>query len=294
MGDVGPITIFAEGDLEKYRISSNIFLTIHDIGSSYQSWVQFNKLPDMLQIKQRALFLHISLPGQRPGAPDLTSFPSMQTMSLGLVNVLDYLRISQAVVLGEGAGANIALRFALHHPSRVQGIVLVNGSAGSGQNDPLSRIKDQIVKKKTHIKEDLNTGNVEKYLESYKSRGEVLSQLTVNKLTCDCLVITGNKSKMALEGEAIHGQIKPGQSSIIKIDDIVDPMEEAGDKVADSVVLFAQGLGLVPNAKRKSSRSSSTSSQEGLPASAGGKKLSMEEADIPNIRRLSLSDTKNV
>ena len=50
----------------------------------------------------------------------------MGSLGLSLVTVLDQLRISRVVVLGEGAGANIAARFAACHPSRVQGLVLVN------------------------------------------------------------------------------------------------------------------------------------------------------------------------
>ena len=61
----------------------------------------------------RALFLHISIPGQAPGAEDLESdfsFPTMDAIGLNLVTVLDHLRIKQVVGLGDGAGANIMLR----------------------------------------------------------------------------------------------------------------------------------------------------------------------------------------
>lgn len=42
---------------------------------------------------------------------------------------MNHLQISQAVVFGEGAGANIASRFAIEHPSRVHGLVLVHPTA---------------------------------------------------------------------------------------------------------------------------------------------------------------------
>ena len=35
------------------------------------------------------------------------------------------MNIPQAVIFGEGAGANIGCRFAIEHPSRVHGLVLV-------------------------------------------------------------------------------------------------------------------------------------------------------------------------
>ena len=71
---------------------------------------------------------------------------------------------------------------------------------------------------------------------------------------------------------------------------------EAGDKLADSLILFCQGLGLVPSVQRKVSRSRSlvtmSNSEEGSEAGdqvMKTRKVSMEMFDIPNIRRLSLS-----
>ena len=43
-----------------------------------------------------------------------------------LTNILDHLNIRQTIVFGEGAGANLACRFAIEHPSRVHGVVLVH------------------------------------------------------------------------------------------------------------------------------------------------------------------------
>jgi pimeloyl-ACP methyl ester carboxylesterase len=43
-----------------------------------------------------------------------------------LINIFDSLHIPQMVIFGEGAGANIGCRFAIEHPSRVHGLVLVH------------------------------------------------------------------------------------------------------------------------------------------------------------------------
>ena len=56
------------------------------------------------------------MPGQEPGAEDLHPdfvFPKMGELGLGLVTVLDHLRISRVVGLGDGAGANIIARYIL-------------------------------------------------------------------------------------------------------------------------------------------------------------------------------------
>lgn len=42
-----------QGDLEKLRDSDNIFMTVHDVGSSYLSWKRFTNHPDMTEIKAR-------------------------------------------------------------------------------------------------------------------------------------------------------------------------------------------------------------------------------------------------
>ena len=53
-------------------------------------------------------------------------FPSLADLGMNLVTVLDQLRISRVVLLGLGAGANIAARFAMNHPGRVEGMLLVD------------------------------------------------------------------------------------------------------------------------------------------------------------------------
>ena len=53
-------------------------------------------------------------------------YPSLDEVAGELINVVDHLNIPQAVFFGEGAGANIACRFAIENPSRVHGLVLVH------------------------------------------------------------------------------------------------------------------------------------------------------------------------
>ena len=53
-------------------------------------------------------------------------YPSLDEVANELINVVDQLNIPQAVLFGEGAGANIACRFAIEYPSRVHGLVLVH------------------------------------------------------------------------------------------------------------------------------------------------------------------------
>ena len=73
------------------------------------------------EIKKRSVFIHINIPGQEDGAekfPDSFTFPTLQNIGEDLVTVLDQLRIKHVVVMGDGAGANIAARFAMMHVTR--------------------------------------------------------------------------------------------------------------------------------------------------------------------------------
>ena len=125
-----------QGDLERLRDSINIIMTLHDVGSSFTSLKKFTDHEDMDQVKARCLFIHIALPGQSAEADKLNKpFPSVQVLmrkislftqwilfkifsqdlGLNLVTVLDQLRIQRVVLLGDGAGGNIALRYLSEH-----------------------------------------------------------------------------------------------------------------------------------------------------------------------------------
>ena len=137
----------------------------------------------------------------------------------------------------------------------------------------------------------LNTSNVAKYEEAYKKRDEILSDLS-ERVAVDTLLLCGAKAQMARAAEEMHANIAIGLCSIIKLDDVTNVVVEAPERLADSLILFLQGLGLVPSVQRKISRSQSvvseTSSEE-QGVTTKTRKVSMEMFDIPNIRRLSLS-----
>ena len=125
----GPVSVYVQGDLERGRQHAAIFLTVHHVGCDYTSLVNWVSSHPMKEVRDRAVFLHVSLPGQEPESENLPrdfSFPSMAQLGLSLVTVLDQLRIARVVGLGEGAGANIVLRFGLCHPNRVHGIFALN------------------------------------------------------------------------------------------------------------------------------------------------------------------------
>jgi len=296
----GPVEIFVEGDLDKLKGSSSVFLTIHDVGTSYESWVKFTQHEDMKEVKDRSLFLHLSLPGQKLNDEDLAEefvFPDIHTLGMSLVTVLDQLRINRVIVLGSGAGANIGCRFAMNHPTRVHGVVLMNCNPEKGDSSILNKLKGRKASRDEDSKQ--NVRNVAKFEESYKKRDEITS-LLATKMKAETLLMVGAKNKNVKGSEEIHKQVKAGICSIIKIEEVDNVLEEAEEKAADAIILFCQGVCLLPTVQRKISRQMSNNleklSEDGDESSTKlnmTRKVSMEQYDIPNMRRLSLS-THNI
>jgi len=283
---VGPLSVYVQGDLEKLR-DDVVFLTVHGVGSSFNTWLEFAGDECMEDIRKRAMFLHVSLPGQQPGAEDLSNdyvFPGMEAIGLNLVTVLDHFRVKQVVGLGDGAGANIILRFAMNHPGRVQGVLAINteGVAAAGYKEI---IMGKIKEMGKGTSEELNRKNVAKFAEAYLKRSEMLTSMNKN-VKFDVLMIAGANSKCAADTETMHKEITPGLCSMIKVEEVSDPLTEAKEKVAEALILFCQGQGLMPTINRRMSRQESTNSQS---SEGKGRKMSMTDYDTPNIRRLSLT-----
>ena len=58
----------------------------------------------MSQVKNRVIWLHVTLPGQEANAPDLNiaRYPTLEELAEELVCVVDFLKIPQVVCMGEG------------------------------------------------------------------------------------------------------------------------------------------------------------------------------------------------
>jgi len=281
---VGSVNVYIQGDLDKLK-DGVVFLTVHDVGSSFMSWVNFTLCEDMEQIRNRALFIHMSIPGQEPGAKDMEkdfTFPSIDQIALNMVNILDHLRIQQVVGLGDGAGSNILTRFGMHHPNRVHGVMAVNCSSEA----PLG-YKDMVKEKVRTPEENLNQRNIARYADSYRKRTEILSKLN-DKIKFDFLLVAGISSTKHLgDSEKIMKQMTPGTCGLLKLEKVTYPVQDSPDKVADSLLLFCQGQGLMPTLTRRMSRQEST-------GSSGGRRSSMSDMDIPNIGRLIIPPNTNI
>lgn len=291
----GALSVWVQGDLSlaqkaDSRDSCCCFLTVHDVGVNHNSWLRFVNSPSMGQIREKAVFLHVDLLGQEDGAEALDqNYPTMQQIGEDLVNILDVLRIKCVVGLAEGAGANILLRFGSMHVSRCLGIVCINPNPAAatligGFLDRLKNLRGD--KPLTAQQKQMDQKNVQKLLEAFEARSDIMP--VVEKSKCETILIAGAKAEAHVKGiEAIFGACDKTKTSMMKIDGVFTILEEAPGKLANAILLFTKGLGWLtsvdlPNVERRSSRDST-----------GGRRMSMEEYDTPNIRRLSLTGGGN-
>ena len=116
---------------EAHREKDNkcVFLLVHDVGCNHREWESLIEHDTFEEIKKRAIFVHVDLPGQEDDAEDLPAdfaYPAMQDLGEDLVTVLDQLRIKYVIAIGDGAGSNIVVRFGMMHVTRCLGVILLN------------------------------------------------------------------------------------------------------------------------------------------------------------------------
>jgi len=277
----GPVSVYVQGE-EKHLKTGVVFLTVHDVGSSYKNWLEFTSHPSMADVCKRAVFLHVCLPGQEPGAPDLPEnyvFPKMRELGAALVTILDQLRVPRVVGLGEGAGANLVTRLAMMCPDRVHGIVAINNTATASKRPSfIDRMKMKLTccLRNKEKGAGLNQKNLNQFVESYKKRSEILTELN-KKIKSEVLLIVGMKSKYFEDSEEIHREMAPGLCSVIKIEEAVDPLTETPGKVSEAVFLLCQGAGLLPNVQSEVAR-----------------RYSRHESTEESIKRRSIKRTSTV
>lgn len=125
----GPIYVEVIGDRKKTPI-----LTYHDIGMNHRSsFSNFFYSSDMMPLADHFCVYHLNAPGQEEGAPRLPEdyvYPTVDELADQVQSVVDHFKLRRFIGMGSGAGANVLTRFALSHPGNVQGLILVNPTAG--------------------------------------------------------------------------------------------------------------------------------------------------------------------
>ncbi|KAH7644795.1 uncharacterized protein ZK1073.1 isoform X2 [Dermatophagoides farinae] len=311
---IGDVQVHIQGELDEKKA---IFLTVHDIGFNHRSMKDFVDLDCLSEIRMRSVFIHVDVPGQEDDAKDLEHFPTIQQIGEEvLLKVLDELKIQLCVGIGDGAGANILARFGLAHPERILGLVLINlVSLGVGF---LESIKEKFFSKRrssqqlcpeeivtmhklgntagdglkylvdnysSHIKK-INSTNLHRFMSAYMNRKEI-----VDLGNLDILLVTGSKSPFAAGVEHIYTKCDKQKTSLLKVDNCVDVVSQCPEKFAQSLLLFVKGLGFLTSLQLPgiTHGGDTPPSKSSLAAIGRRRTLSMEEYDIPRMRRLSLT-----
>lgn len=294
-------------------------MTIHDIGCSHSVFTEFISQPEMRALKQRIVWVHVDLPGQEDDAPALTieKYPSLDEIASELINIVDHLNIPQAVIFGEGAGANIACRFAIEYPSRVHGLVLVHPTGTTAgfmemMKDKLNNWKlihkgmnpdaeayliwhrfgrdavkgygdSQLLEANIRefsekLYQKRTAKNLALFMDAFLNRTNLVDKL--DKLTVDCLVAVGKKSSVLHTTEKFYERLRESRNNPQKM--VNSPM-----LVADNV---GDVLGEAPDVLAKSMQFflQGIGLLSGLPMEAGlvglgrlSRAMSMEDADRP-------------
>ncbi|XP_061709577.1 uncharacterized protein ZK1073.1 isoform X4 [Cydia pomonella] len=137
-----------------------------------------------------------------------------------------------------------------------------------------------LLEYRSRLRGNLNTHNIKQYVRAFIKEPPLRptrKDLVLRGCQPDILLITGLLSPYSGVVEKMYKELDKDKVTILKVEKVGDVLAEAPAKVAQSLLLFCQGQGLLtslppPGVERRMSRA-----------------MSMEEYDKPNIRRLSLT-----
>ncbi|TGZ67774.1 hypothetical protein CRM22_004619 [Opisthorchis felineus] len=225
----GELNVYVQGTVAPLK---PVFLTVHDLGCNHYQYEDFVANPKMIPFMQRAVWLHIDLPGQGDGEEELPAtyvFPPISKLPEAMKEVLDHFKIKQLVLFGEGAGANILARFAIMYDNLVLGAILIHCTAASasfaeaikdklinwklnlsGMNaatesflilhrfgpimdtDSEVELRNAVENFRQNLRHSINPKNLNRFISSYMQRKTLTDNLA--GLKCPVLLITGSLS----------------------------------------------------------------------------------------------------
>lgn len=302
--------VYVQGDLED-RHGKTVILTVHDLGTNHKSFIHFVNHPSMVDVKAKAIFLHVCVPGQEDNATEfLDEFPSFDQLGDDLVCILDSVDVRTCIAFGEGAGANIICRFAIAWPNRIMAIILVHCTSTTAGvieyfRDMLTNLRlesglmtqgawdylithkfgSQVDKKEKQyyideMRTTMNPKNLCKYLYNFSKRTDFSALIGPKLSNMDALLVTGSKAPHIQSIYNTHKNMNKKKTTLLVVDSVSDVMTEAPENLARSLILLCKGCGVlsgvaIPGMERQRTLSSS-----------------MEEADRP--RRYSVTQPPTI
>ncbi|EFX76969.1 hypothetical protein DAPPUDRAFT_321849 [Daphnia pulex] len=159
-----------------------------------------------------------------------------------------------------------------------------------------SENKEKVINEYQHkLRSTINPKNLRRYVETFLNRTD-LSEVLESQLKTDVMLVAGSLASHLHTVRTMANHLNKTKSTLVLIDGVGDVLNEAPEKFAHNLVLYVQGLGKLsslPVTGSWNARSRTTSqSSDAQDAEAGrhrSRAMSMEEYDIPNVRRLSLA-----
>jgi len=305
----GPMHLIVHGD-----VRLPVMFTYHDIGLNSTSCFQgFFNYPEMQVITKQFCVVHINALGQQEGAPTIPNglgnidiptggyyeYPTMDQLASVLGDILDHFKKRSFIGFGVGAGANILARFALVHPEKVEGLILINCNVGkcgwiewgyqkwnawylrsgqmtAGVEDYLlwhwfgsKTMEDNhdLVSVYMDYMRSINPTNLGHFVASYIARTDLgiyreidpAKKFGVKNFKCQVMLASGNNSPHLDDTVDMNGRLDPANSTWMKFDCGGMLLEEAPGKLCEALRLFLQGLGYVPSLRRASEVAKPTS-----------------------------------
>lgn len=298
----GPVHVLVHGDIRK-----PVILTYHDIGLNSVSCFQgFFNFSDMQAILKHFCVLHVNAIGQQEGAatvpnglglmdlptPESYVYPTLDQLASTLIPVLEHFKKKSFIGFGVGAGANILARFALEHPEKVEGLVLINCNASkcgwiewgyqkwnswylrSGQmtagveeyllwhwfgSKTLENNHDLVTAYMEYMR-SINPTNLGHFVTSYMHRTDLginreldpHKKFGVKNFKCTVMLVAGDYSPHLDDTVNMNGRLDPANSTWMKFDCGGMILEESPAKLCQAFRLFLQGIGYVPTLKAAS------------------------------------------
>uniref|UniRef100_A0A914HUG1 Uncharacterized protein n=1 Tax=Globodera rostochiensis TaxID=31243 RepID=A0A914HUG1_GLORO len=245
------------GDLE----GKMVILTVHDVGKNNLCFVDYVNSPSMASLRERAVFLHVCVPGQEPEAPIFTGhFPSIDQLGDAMAQILRHFKIVSCFAVGEGAGADICCRFALDFPSLVKGMVLIHCT--STPHGIVKHIKEILAGLRledgemtqsgwnyllTHRFGNHNLDATQKHyvdLLNFGHRSDFTDRLKEKLANVDVLLVTGANAPHNDNMMHMFNNMNKDRTGLLLAEGCLDVLEEAPDNVTSAMILLGQRHGL--------------------------------------------------
>lgn len=287
--------------LENGKFTNTVVVTLHDLGlNGFSNYATLFKCDDMEPILSRFTVFHVDYPcmkspkiqnmsGATADTPEAGTwtkglvYPSMEELAKAMVPaVVEYFDLKSIILIGTGLGANIAVRYSLHQPDRIMGLITINPifyqigwpewmsyQMSSITNDKLvERVLDylytpselsntagDIISQTTQSIRRLDHNALEGLYMSFKKRTPILMERPVPGIRYDssnakilrvrsCIIIGDYATNFMEDALELNALSDPSKSNFCKLADAGAAVyEEQPAKMAEAITLFLQGLG---------------------------------------------------